>query len=245
MAVTYHAPRRQPHPPPPVPHRRRPTADVDVVMDGTVIRTTVTFSADDVVTFLQEVQERFRKEVHEYKNLKEGQDQEQQGWEEERHCLIVGLDTECLQNEDGKPRYQIAVLQLCIGDRCLVYQIHRAKYIVPAELEDFLANPDFCFVVVGVGEDVKRLQDDCKLKVAHTMDLPQVAAVVLGRPDLQQAGLQKLALEVMDTLIAKPKQVTMSSWAEPDLSSEQISYACIDAFVSFDVGRRLLCKPCV
>ena len=155
------------------------------------------------------------------------------------------LDTEWHINfEDGNRRDQIAVLQLCVADRCLVYQICHADY-VPRELVEFLANPDFCFVAVGVGGDVKRLQDDCHLEVARTMDLPQVAAAVLGRPELRQAGLQRLAREVMDTLIEKPKAVTLSRWAEPDLSSEQISYACIDAFVSFDVGRRLLCKPCV
>lgn len=47
----------------------------------------------------------------------------------------------------------------------------------------------------------------------------------------------------METLIEKPKKVTMSKWATPHLSREQVRYACIDAFVSFDVGHRLLCEP--
>ncbi|KAM0845649.1 hypothetical protein ACQ4PT_056220 [Festuca glaucescens] len=237
MTVTYHAP---------LPPRRGPTADADVVMDdGTVIRTTVTSSASDVVTFLREVQERFRQEVQrEYEGLKDGQEPHGQDLEEGHHCLIVGLDTEWRKYyENGKSRFQVAVLQLCVADRCLVFQICHADFI-PADLEDFLANRDFCFVAVGVGGDVKRLREDCDLEVANTIDLPQVAAAVLGRPELRRAGLKTLAREVMDTLIEKPEEVTMSKWAELHLSKEQISYACIDAFLSFDVGRRLLCKPC-
>ncbi|XBI18401.1 uncharacterized protein [Aegilops tauschii subsp. strangulata] len=213
MAITYHAP-RQSGDQPVAPRGSRVAADI-VMDDGTVIRTTVTSSACDVLLFLRELQELFCKEIHDHNCLNKVQ--------EHHHCLIVGLDTEWHQISvtGGKPRYQIAVLQLCVGDRCLVYQIFHADYI-PAELAAFLANPDFCFVAVGVGGDVKRLHDDCNLEVAHTMDLPQVAAVVLGRPELRQAGLKTLAREVMNTLIEKPKKVIMSKWAAPHLSREQI-----------------------
>ncbi|XP_047044077.1 Werner Syndrome-like exonuclease [Lolium rigidum] len=242
MAITYHAPRRRPLHPAPSP-RRRSTADEELVVmdDATAIRTTVTSSAYDVVCFLREVQARFREEVHDYNKRLQGRpDPEEQDC---RHCLVVGLDTEWRQSfQNGKPRHQVAVIQLCVADRCLVYQVYHAEYI-PAELADFLADPAFCFAAVGVDGDVKRLWEDCNLHVAHTMDLPRLAAVVLGRPELRQAGLKTLAREVMGTLVDKPKKVTMSRWAAPRLSGEQVRYACIDAFVSFDVGRRLLCQP--
>ncbi|KAM0919547.1 hypothetical protein ACQ4PT_008109 [Festuca glaucescens] len=244
MAITYHAPRRRPPHPAPSP-RRRSTADEELVVmdDGTVIRTTVTSSAYDVACFLREVQARFREEVHEYKKGRERQGRPEEEQEDRHHCLVVGLDTEWRQSfENGKPQHQIAVIQLCVADRCLVYQVYHAEYI-PAELAAFLADPAFCFAAVGVAGDVKRLWEDCNLEVAHAVDLPPVAAAVLGRPELRQAGLKTLAREVMGTLVEKPKKVTMSRWAAPRLSGEQVRYACIDAFVSFDVGRRLLCEP--
>jgi hypothetical protein len=238
MAITYHAPRRRHHPAPSPRGRSAADAGFVVMDDGTMIRTTVTSSAYVVACFLREVQARFHQEVQEYKKRQEQQ--------EDRHrCLVVGLDTEWRQSfdfEDGKPRHQIAVLQLCVADRCLVYQVYHAEYI-PAELAAFLADPAFCFAAVGVAGDVKRLKEDCNLEVAHAVDLPQVAAAVLDRPELRQAGLKTLAREVMGTLVEKPKKVTMSRWAAPRLSVEQVRYACIDAFVSFDVGRRLLCEP--
>ncbi|XP_051221160.1 3'-5' exonuclease-like [Lolium perenne] len=232
MPITYHAPRQRPPHPAPSP-RRRSTADEELVVmdDGTVIRTTVTSCAYDVACFLREVQARFREEVHEY-NHKSQERPEQ----DRHHCLVVGLDTEWRQSfENGKPRHQVAVIRFCVADRYLVYQVYHAEYIPAAA---FLADPAFCFAAVRVDGDVKRLWEDCNIQVAHTVDLPPVAAAVLGRPELWQAGLKTLAREVMGTLVDKPKRVTMSRWAAPRLSGEQVRYACIDAFVSFDVARR-------
>ncbi|KQK09028.1 hypothetical protein BRADI_2g45630v3 [Brachypodium distachyon] len=202
--------------------------------DGTSIRTTVTNSGYLVECFLKEVQQRFHEEVQ----AAEPQDADVQ------HCLIVGLDTEWRQISHKGRRaksFQIALLQLCVGDRCLVFQIFNADY-VPHQLAEFLANPDHCFVAVGVGGDEQRLREDCGIEVAYTMDLPEVAADVLHRPKLRQSGLKTLAREVMGALIDKPKRVTLSDWSSEHLTWEQVRYACIDAFVSFDVGRRLLCN---
>ena len=50
----------------------------------------------------------------------------------------------------------------------------------------------------------------------------------------------KTLREVMGVLINKPKSVTMSKWDARRLSVEQVQYACIDAFVSYEIGRLLL-----
>jgi len=44
----------------------------------------------------------------------------------------------------------------------------------------------------------------------------------------------------MGVLINKSKSVTMSKWDARRLSVEQVQYACIDAFVSYEIGRLLL-----
>ncbi|RCV26523.1 hypothetical protein SETIT_5G252400v2 [Setaria italica] len=190
--------------------------DTDVVMDdGTTIRTTVTNSGDAVKLFL--------KEVYKY-----GQH------------LIVGLDTEwrTINHRDGHHSHRMAVLQLCVGYSCLVFQIVRADY-VPAVLKAFLACPNHSFVGVGVDNDVERLYDDCKILVANAVDLRYVAAEVLSRPELRKVGLKTLTREVMGVHIDKPMELTKSRWSQP-LSMEQVRYACIDAFVSYEIGRLLL-----
>ena len=86
--------------------------DTDVVMDdgSPPIRTTVTNSGDAVKRYLREVRKRGGR-------------------------LLVGLDTEWRVIRSGAHR--MAVLQLCVGRRCLVFQIARADY-VPAALRAFL-----------------------------------------------------------------------------------------------------------
>jgi len=207
---------------PPPPPMTKGTYDTDVVMDdGTVIRTTITSSGDAVNLFLREV----RKQGH-------------------GHPRIVGLDTEwrVVHDEDGHRRNRMAVLQLCVGHRCLVYQIFHADY-VPDALKDFLACPDHRFLGVAVDGDVKRLSEDCGLVVANAVDLRRVAAEALARPELRTASLKTLR-EVMGVLINKPKSVTMSKWDARLLSVEQVQYACIDASVSYEIGRLLVSGQC-
>ncbi|KAK3164981.1 hypothetical protein QOZ80_1AG0027370 [Eleusine coracana subsp. coracana] len=203
------------------PPPRTYTTDV-VMVDGTVIRTTVTNSGAAVERFLRGV----------IRN-------------NPRH-LLVGIDTEwrVVFDPNGKRSYRTAVLQLCVGNRCLVFQIVHANYVPVIALGDFFACPDHRFAGVEVGGDFKRLYEDYGFEVTNTVELKSVAAEVLCRPELKQAGLKTLTREVMGVLIDKPKRVTMSRWDAYRLSQEQVDYACIDAFTSYEVGRLLLSGQC-
>ncbi|XP_006646170.1 Werner Syndrome-like exonuclease [Oryza brachyantha] len=152
--------------------------------------------------------------------------------------LVVGLDVEWRPSfrADQNP---VALLQLCVDRSCLIFQFLHADF-VPASLGRFLANPGDCFVGVGVDKDAERLSDDHGLAVSNTVDLRPLAAERMGRPDLRQAGLQAVVRAVLGADVVKPQRVTMSRWDAYCLSNEQIRYACIDAFVSFQVGWSLL-----
>ncbi|KAG2590588.1 Werner Syndrome-like exonuclease [Panicum virgatum] len=190
------------------------TYDTDVVMDdGTVIRTTVTSSGDAVEAFLREV-----------------------GIETEWRVVVP-------EDGHGRRRNRMAVLQLCVGRRGLVFQIFHADR-VPGSLKDFLACPDHRFLGVAIDGDVRRLAEDCGLVVANAVELRQVAAEALGRPKLRDAGLKALTREVTGAHIDKPKRLTMSKWDELRLTVEQVRYACIDAFVCYEIGRLLLTGEC-
>ncbi|GJM93205.1 hypothetical protein PR202_ga09749 [Eleusine coracana subsp. coracana] len=176
------------------------------------------------------------------------------------HRLIVGLDVEwrpptpppssgidadkaeadaaAAPRRPAAPAPPVAVLQLCVGPRCLVFHILHADYI-PAALFDFLADDRFYFVGVGVHEDAAKLRAQYGLEVARPKDLRGLAAYKLGRQQLRAAGLPKLAWEVMGLHMHKPYQVRVSDWDARRLTQPQIMYACADAFVSFEVGRML------
>ena len=101
-----------------------------------------------------------------------------------RHTLVAGLDVEWRPAREPSP---VAVLQVCVGRRCLVFQILRADY-VPDALAGFLADRRFVFVGVGVRDDAARLRDGYGLEVSRAVDLARLAARTLGRPELRCAA---------------------------------------------------------
>ncbi|XP_010938222.1 3'-5' exonuclease [Elaeis guineensis] len=189
-----------------------------VTFNGTDdIMTTVTSSGDDVEAWIDEILR-----VH-HRRLSR---------------LIVGFDVE------WRPSYSrvqnpVAVLQLCVGRRCLVFLILHADY-VPDALIDFLANERYKFVGVGIDADVDRLSDYHFISVENTTDLRVLAAAIMNRPELNQKGLAGLAGDVLGVQVRKPREVTMSRWDQRYLTLDQIKYAAVDAFLSFEIGRRLV-----
>lgn len=189
-----------------------------VTFNGTDdIVTTVTSFGDEVEEWLDEILRIHRRRLYR---------------------LIVGLD---LEWRPSNSRFQnpVAVLQLCVGRRCLVFLLLHADY-VPNALLDFLADDRFTFVGVGIDGDVERLSDDHDISVGHTTDLRGLAAEKMNRPELNQKGLARLAEEVLGVEVRKPRRVTMSRWDQRDLTFDQIKYAAVDAFLSFEIGRRLI-----
>ncbi|XP_068660037.1 3'-5' exonuclease-like [Aristolochia californica] len=154
-----------------------------------------------------------------------------------RH-LIVGIDVEWRPNFQRNAENPVALLQLCVGRRCLIFQLFHADY-VPQALVNFLTNPNFTFVGVGIESDVEKLLVDYGLAVSRQVDLRSLAADRLGRRELARAGLKTLAMAVLEVEVEKPKRVTMSRWDYRWLKWDQIQYACIDAFLSFEIGRAL------
>ncbi|TVU00176.1 hypothetical protein EJB05_54412, partial [Eragrostis curvula] len=183
---------------------------LNVMFQGAAISTTVTSSGDAVDNWLYEVRAVHRRRLHR---------------------LVVGLNV-----PTSSPA---ALLQLCVGRHCLILQFLHADYL-PDALADFLAEPCYTFVGVGVGEDAKRLSDDWDLEVASTVDLAGLAAEEMDRPDLRRAGLEAIASAAIGVDVGRPLWVRTSPWDASQLSHQQIKYACIDAFVSFEVGRVLL-----
>ncbi|KAI3933527.1 hypothetical protein MKW92_033687 [Papaver armeniacum] len=155
--------------------------------------------------------------------------------------LIVGLDVEWRPAYGiGLYRYPVATLQLCVGRRCLIFQILHADEI-PESLLVFLSNPYFKFVGVGIRSDVEKLGCDYDISVQSVVDLGNLAAEKYGSKQLKNVGLMGLAGLVLGCgEIEKPRNVTLSNWDQYHLTPAQIKYACVDAYVSFKIGKQLL-----
>lgn len=156
------------------------------------------------------------------------------------HRLIVGLDIEWRPNTKRGQENPVAILQLFVSRRCLIYQLQNARKI-PDDLKDFLKNPNYTFVGVGIERDKQKLYRDYSLEVTKTADLRDMAAHELKDPDLRNAGLRKLAKVILrkDVNHEKLLKVRMSDWDNDHLSKAQVLYACLDAYLSFAIGRQL------
>ncbi|CAI9261317.1 unnamed protein product [Lactuca saligna] len=155
--------------------------------------------------------------------------------------LVVGLDIEWLHNDSKKVEHRAATLQLCVESSCLIFQIIHATEI-PMSLKNFLNNPQYTFVGVGIEYDVEKLFRDYELVVGRKSELKTLAVEETGVKTVLNKGLTELAAMVLekDKETMKLESATMSPWDEKQLTLEQVQYASVDAFLSFVTGKILL-----
>ncbi|KAA8540959.1 hypothetical protein F0562_024903 [Nyssa sinensis] len=136
------------------------------------------------------------------------------------HRLIVGLDVEWRPNRiRNSIENPAATLQLCVGHRCLIFQLLHASHF-PQLLKDFLGNPNYTFVGVKIDGDVKKLMKDHGLEVAKAVDLGSLAEEN-GRMELRYAGLKIFAREVLGKEVEKRTPVRWSEWDNVCLTPAQ------------------------
>merc|ERR1711915_782152 len=152
---------------------------------------------------------------------------------------IVGFDLEWRPSFQKGWENDTALLQLCTDNGCLIIQMLFLNFI-PEALVRFLKDPGVKLVGVGIRHDVEKLMSDHGLECGGQIDLGVLAAEKLERRELKQAGLKGLAMEVLGLRLSKSKSISMSNWAWAILQYRQIQYACIDAFVSLAIGKKLL-----
>ncbi|KAM7256278.1 hypothetical protein ACFE04_012019 [Oxalis oulophora] len=188
--------------------------------------------------------------------------------------LVVGLDVETRQSFTPH-RNPIATIQICVGYKCLIFQVFHAGGI-PNCLVDFLYLRSYTFVGIGIEEQVLQLCDDYgyRSEYIRTMHdqhgfepgqrfvdlrilawarllettrnprafimLGNLMAAGLGRWDVMSMGLAQLGSLVMGIdYTGEPSCITLSPWDNPWFTANQIAYASIDAFMSFETGRLL------
>lgn len=153
--------------------------------------------------------------------------------------IIVGLDCEWKPQYSRWAHNKVATLQLCVGNKCLILQLFHMDYI-PQSVKDFLNGDDVILVGVGVDGDATKLRNDYGVVCGEFMDLDQLCRDFLALLGQRHLGLKGYAREVLGLNMEKPKRVTMSNWEVRSLSEAQVQYACIDAYVSYRLGRKVL-----
>ncbi|WVZ71471.1 hypothetical protein U9M48_020056 [Paspalum notatum var. saurae] len=160
--------------------------------------------------------------------------------------LVVGFDCKwnCRQAPARGPAAwmappRAAVLQLSAAAGCLVLQL---LYLTraPEVLRGFLRDPRVRLVGVGVANAAARLAADHGLVCVSAVELEGPCDDYLGLVGGGKLGLKEYAKEVLDLNMEQPVSVAMSDWEKPRLDASQVGYACVDAYVSYRLGERVL-----
>lgn len=72
------------------------------------------------------------------------------------------------------------------------------------------------------------------------MDLQKPCNAFLRIETKKCMGLKGYAREILGFELEKPKNATQSNWEQWNLKEMQIRYACLDAFISYLLGSKVL-----
>ncbi|CAN6209115.1 unnamed protein product [Urochloa humidicola] len=167
-------------------------------------------------------------------------------WRERRRLhsaagLTVGLGVQwtppfrfrCRLPAGAEPRP--GTLQLCVGNRCLVFQLARAGGgAVPQILRRFLSDGRVTFAAYNVGSDRRKLRVHHGLEVESALELRGAAAGMAGNASM--AAMADRLLGIRRGVVEKPEKVSTSRWDGAILSREQVRYAAVDAYISCRLG---------
>ena len=121
-----------------------------------------------------------------------------------------------------------------------MYQICSADQPCP-KVAEFLGRPDITFVGVDIGNDITRL-GHCKLSVANFVDIQKrwKPADSINTKDLLANYVAAIIDSQYKSIKEKLTQDEHKLWEEVPLSMKHIRYASIDAYVIYEVYRRIV-----
>ena len=200
---------------------------------GIRIHTTVTSNPSTVVAFIRFI---WKKYLNHAKWRVVGLDCEYTRYVHSKERKKLPLEQQvALSNQEPQ---RAAVLQLCVGKHCLIYQLYQAhaRSFIPPLLRNFLDNDTVEFAGAA-DNDIEKLKF-YNLGIRKSVDVQGLGIKVPNQKAGNLASLEKLAKKVANISLNKDKSITVSQWEKSNLDHDQIKYACLDAYASFEVYRR-------
>ena len=119
-------------------------------------------------------------------------------------------------------------------------------------MKRFLTEEDRIFTSAHIENDVKRLQDNFGVTISNPADLqivvPQAASrckclggthPIHGR---RRSSLEKIAREVLNLPRLLKMDADQTNWHARDLDTLQVTYAAVDAYLSYEIANQLVIK---
>ena len=146
---------------------------------------------------------------------------------------VIGFDTETKPSfkKGSSNQHQVAVLQLYAGGRAFLFRLN--KIGLPEHLVNLLADPEILKVGAAVRDDIKGLKALKSFKDGGFIDIQNLAAKL----EIEVRSLRKLTAMFFRHRLSKTQQ--LSNWESDDLSEAQSVYAATDAWISFELYRKM------
>jgi ribonuclease D len=148
-----------------------------------------------------------------------------------RNSRILGFDTETRPSFRKGKKNKVSLLQLANSEIACLFRLNRIG--LPDELTSILSDPEIIKAGVAIHDDIKFLKGIKNFKPEGFIDL-QGYVKDFG---IQSSGLKKITAIVLGFRISKRQQVT--DWEAPALSEAQQIYAATDAWVSYEIYKKL------
>jgi ribonuclease D len=145
---------------------------------------------------------------------------------------LLGFDTETKPTFKKGRKHQVSLIQLSTGDLACLFRIN--KIGMPDELIHLLSDPAVIKAGVAVHDDIRFLSGVKKFQARGFVDL-QTFVKDFG---IQSSGLKKLTAIILGFRISKRQQVT--DWEAVQLTEAQQIYAATDAWVCYEIYRKLI-----
>ncbi|GAU50476.1 hypothetical protein TSUD_409610 [Trifolium subterraneum] len=153
--------------------------------------------------------------------------------------FVVGLGVQWTPECRDPPADTI---QLCIGSRCLIFQLAHATN-VPRILRSFLENPNHTFVGFWNHSDRQKLEtSEYQFEMYRDpLDLRLCAEAEYedDDDDLARASVNEIVEKCLGYEVEQRKEISMSDWSDEVLSDEQVIYASVDAYCAFRIGKNV------
>lgn len=144
---------------------------------------------------------------------------------------VLGFDTETRPSFTKGRKNKVSLLQLSNGELACLFRIN--KIGMPDELIGLLSDPRVIKAGVAIHDDIRFLKGIRKFSPEAFVEL-QSFVKDFG---IKSAGLKKLCAIILGFRISKRQQVT--DWEAPELSEAQQVYAATDAWVCYEIYRKL------
>jgi ribonuclease D len=144
---------------------------------------------------------------------------------------LLGFDTETRPTFKKGKRNTVSLIQLSTEFLACLIRIN--KIGIPDELALLLSDPSIIKAGVAVHDDIKFLKSVKKFNPEGFIDLQNMVKDF----GIQSAGLKKLSAIVLGFRISKRQQVT--DWEAEKLTEAQMIYAATDAWVCYQIYRKL------